>query len=292
MSNFTLNRRTVLRGMLAGTAVSFGLPPLEAMFNANGTAYAAGGPLPRRLGVFFLGQRREARPLEPDGHWGRREMPNLETAPFTPIKEYVSIVSGMSVKTGKRAGDTTRVPSASSRLPDGEAAANGAPFRSTYSAPTIDQVGGGASSARTRSSSRSRSHFEGPDRNEGTTLQYLSPHRTGLADHGRVRPGRGLQPHLRNGLHPPSQTPIVDVTLALRKSVLDAVLADITGLPRAAQRSRQDPHRLARRQRARDREPHRERQHHATAACTPPDESPRRSPARAAERRWKTSPRR
>jgi len=26
MSNFTLNRRTVLRGMLAGTAVSFGLP--------------------------------------------------------------------------------------------------------------------------------------------------------------------------------------------------------------------------------------------------------------------------
>ena len=50
-----LSRRDVLRGMLAGTAVSVGLPPLEAMFNVTGTASAAGGGLPLRFGLFFWG---------------------------------------------------------------------------------------------------------------------------------------------------------------------------------------------------------------------------------------------
>jgi hypothetical protein len=48
-----LNRREVLRGMLGGAAVSVGLPPLEAIFNCSGTAYAAGGGLPTRFGLFF-----------------------------------------------------------------------------------------------------------------------------------------------------------------------------------------------------------------------------------------------
>ena len=37
-----LSRRTFLRGMsMTGAAVQVGLPPLAAMFNTNGTAYAA-----------------------------------------------------------------------------------------------------------------------------------------------------------------------------------------------------------------------------------------------------------
>ena len=55
MPTFKLDRRTILRGTLGGTAVSLGLPPLEAMFNANGTAYAQGAPVIRRLGIFFWG---------------------------------------------------------------------------------------------------------------------------------------------------------------------------------------------------------------------------------------------
>src|SRR5437762_2050816 len=38
-----LSRRMFLRGGLAGSIVRIGLPPLAAMFNANGTAYAAAG---------------------------------------------------------------------------------------------------------------------------------------------------------------------------------------------------------------------------------------------------------
>ena len=52
-----ITRRDVLRGMLGGAAVSVGLPPLEAMFNLSGTAYAAGGGFPLRFGLFFWGKQ-------------------------------------------------------------------------------------------------------------------------------------------------------------------------------------------------------------------------------------------
>jgi len=38
-----LSRRLFLRGGLAGSLVRIGLPPLAAMFNGEGTAYAAPG---------------------------------------------------------------------------------------------------------------------------------------------------------------------------------------------------------------------------------------------------------
>ena len=38
---FVLDRRTVLRGMLAGASVAVGLPTLEAMFATDRAAYAA-----------------------------------------------------------------------------------------------------------------------------------------------------------------------------------------------------------------------------------------------------------
>jgi hypothetical protein len=51
----TLDRRTLLRGVIGGLGVSLGLPALEIMLNANGTALAAGVPLPKRFGVFYWG---------------------------------------------------------------------------------------------------------------------------------------------------------------------------------------------------------------------------------------------
>src|SRR5882724_891554 len=229
MSNFTLNRRTVLRGMLAGTAVSFGLPPLEAMFNANGTAYAAGGPLPRRLGVFFWGNGVKLDRWNPMGT-GATWMPNLETAPFTPIKEYVSIVSGMSVKTGNEQGHHAGAVGILSGCPMVKQPANGAPFRSTYSAPTIDQVAAAVIGKDSKFKSLPVGISKALNRNEGTTLQYLSHTGPDLPITAEYEPGAVFSRIFGTGFTPPSQTPIVDVTLALRKSVLDAVLADITGL--------------------------------------------------------------
>jgi len=54
MSRF-LTRRTALKGMLGGTAVTVGLPLLDCFLNSTGTALAAGGPLPLRFGTWFWG---------------------------------------------------------------------------------------------------------------------------------------------------------------------------------------------------------------------------------------------
>ena len=51
-----LARRTFLRGVAGGAAVSIGLPMLDIMLNANGTALADGGSLPSRFGTFYWGE--------------------------------------------------------------------------------------------------------------------------------------------------------------------------------------------------------------------------------------------
>src|SRR3954454_10400421 len=56
-----LSRRTFLRGAgLSGAAIRIGLPAFEALFNANGTAYAAGAdmasrPIETRFVLWFNG---------------------------------------------------------------------------------------------------------------------------------------------------------------------------------------------------------------------------------------------
>ena len=63
-----LNRRTMLKGMLAGGVVTIGLPPFEAFFDGHGRAYAADGTFPRRFGLFF---------------WGNGTLPERWTPPTT-----------------------------------------------------------------------------------------------------------------------------------------------------------------------------------------------------------------
>ena len=49
LRNWKLGRRRMLRGLFGGAAVAVGLPPLEAMLNGNGDAYAGGAALPKRF---------------------------------------------------------------------------------------------------------------------------------------------------------------------------------------------------------------------------------------------------
>jgi len=49
------DRRALLRGTLAGGAVSIGLPLLDCFLNVNGTALAQGAPLPLRFGAWMWG---------------------------------------------------------------------------------------------------------------------------------------------------------------------------------------------------------------------------------------------
>ena len=53
--NYSFGRRSLLRGMMGGAAVSVGLPFLDCFLNTNGTALASGAPLPVRFGTWFWG---------------------------------------------------------------------------------------------------------------------------------------------------------------------------------------------------------------------------------------------
>ena len=49
------DRRSILRGMLRGTAVAVGIPILDRFLNGSGTVYADGTKLPVRFGTYFWG---------------------------------------------------------------------------------------------------------------------------------------------------------------------------------------------------------------------------------------------
>ena len=94
------NRRSMMRGILGGTAVCIGIPGLDIFLDGNGKAYANGVKLPTRFGTYFwgLGLTNTA-----DGNlWvptktgpGFDLMPQLE--PLAPVKDKVSIFSGYRV---------------------------------------------------------------------------------------------------------------------------------------------------------------------------------------------------
>lgn len=96
-----LSRRSVLRGMLGGTAISMGLPVLDACLNGNGTAYADGAPLPVRFGTYFWGLGLTDTPTG-GSRWVPSKagpdyevMPELE--PLQAVKDKVSVFSGFRV---------------------------------------------------------------------------------------------------------------------------------------------------------------------------------------------------
>lgn len=119
MPTFTLNRRSVLRGLVRGALVSVALPPLEAMLGSTGEAFADGTAPPRRFGLWFFGNgvqldRWVLRPAAGEtppavrSEWWRYLSPGSslevfqDADPARDVRDYLSVVSGtpMSVNTG------------------------------------------------------------------------------------------------------------------------------------------------------------------------------------------------
>jgi len=92
-----VKRRTFLRGLVAGTSVSLGLPVLEVMLNSSGDAWADGSDLPDRFGVWFWGNGVRPDYWLPSGstNWS----PSAALQPLADLVPYVSVVSGCAIKT-------------------------------------------------------------------------------------------------------------------------------------------------------------------------------------------------
>ena len=104
MASKAVSRRSFLRGVgLGGMAVRIGLPPLAAMFNASGTAYAAATgatPIESRFVLWFNGNG------VVENYWVPREVgtnynitPCLR--PLEPFKQDIHVITGLDNPNGK-----------------------------------------------------------------------------------------------------------------------------------------------------------------------------------------------
>jgi hypothetical protein len=101
LKKLKVSRRFVLRGALGGIGVSLWLPVLEAMCNNNGTAFAAGTPLPTSFGVWFWGNGIHTDQWTPTTT-GSGDAWQLSPvlAPFAGVKDSVTLVTGLDMMDG------------------------------------------------------------------------------------------------------------------------------------------------------------------------------------------------
>jgi hypothetical protein len=243
-----ISRRAVLRGIVGGAAVGVGLPPLEAMFNANGTAYAQGTALPRRLGIFFWGNGVKLDRWNPT-NTGSMWTPSPALEPLTALKDYVSVVSGMDIKSGNERGHHAGCVGILSGAPMVSQPHPNSPYMSTFSAPSIDQVAAAKIGMTTKFKSLEVGISKRVVTGEGTTLRYLSHNGMDNANPPEYDPAKVFTRIFGADFVAPATggapMPVVDVSRVLRKSVLDAVTGELTALKASvgtADKKRLDQH--------------------------------------------------
>jgi hypothetical protein len=208
------NRRSMLRGMLGGSAVGLGLPALDIFLDVNGKAWADGAKLPVRFGTYFWGLGLTDTPTG-----GTRWVPTKqgagyeitpELASLAPVKDKVSVFSGFrAIGDGKP--NVVHWSGHASILSGSAPAVTG-----TFDAPSFDTVIADAIGG----SSRFKSLDISPS---GKALSYstrtgrgfATPETTPLALYSRVY-GEGFQDPNNPNWKP-------DPKVMLRQSVLSAV---------------------------------------------------------------------
>jgi hypothetical protein len=179
-----LHRRTMLRGMLGGTAVALALPPLEAMLNGHGDAYAGGDALPHRLITWFFGNGVAMHDTGNEGA-GLRFAPATTGAkyeltpqlqPLANVRDYVSVLSGFDIAAASehRRGHHDGVAGFFSGYPFIELPATSGPYASKFGGPSIDQVAAEAVADQTVIPSIELAVSRRIIGSEGPTLQFLS----------------------------------------------------------------------------------------------------------------------
>ncbi|TKC95162.1 DUF1552 domain-containing protein [Polyangium fumosum] len=223
------SRRLFLRGLLGGAAVAVGLPIFEMMLNGNGDAFADGEDIPTRFGLWFFGNGVHLPTWTPPTVGPDWTVPeDFGLVPLLPYKDYVSVISGLSVK-------TPRHPHHSGM----SAVCSGGPHLkiddvrdtivSTMKYPSIDQVAAQYFQSLAPNPYKSLevavTRFRGTD--EGTSFQHLS-HNGSKSGETNVNPSEE-SPHafFDRLFNKGAGSPLVD---RARGSVLDAVSGQIKTL--------------------------------------------------------------
>lgn len=236
MKRVRIPRRTFLRGTLAGgLGVAIGLPLLEPMLDANGTALAQGAALPRRFGVFFFGNGRgvENAKWRPTGS-GATWTPSPLLMPLSGIKDYVSVVTGMNAKLDKSPqGHHKGSAAILSGYEFVTQPANNAPYRSTFAKPSIDQLVAASVGTATRFKSLELATSSRVIRGEGTTINYISHNGPDSPNPPEIDPVALFDRLFAGGggaTMQPTTPAVSDRLRALRGSVLDTVLGDLDAM--------------------------------------------------------------
>jgi hypothetical protein len=223
-----VSRRQMLRGMLGGTAVAVGLPIFDCLLNDNGNAFAQGDPIPTRFGLWFFGNGVRLNSWTPTtgADWQPPADGALEA--LVPLRDYVSVVSGLNVKTPRHAHHSGM-----------SAACSGGPHLkvddvrdtivSTMKYKSVDQFAADHFQAEAPSPYRSLeaavTRFRGTD--EGTTFQYLS-HNGSVGGETNVNPSEeSAQSFFSRLFGEATAEPLIRKA---RASVLNAVGDQITSL--------------------------------------------------------------
>src|SRR5580658_2934348 len=102
----TWTRRRVLRGVLAGSAVSVGLPLFDCLLNDSGTAFAdTGAPIPTRFATWFWGLGIGEQEWRPKSAGSDYELP-WELAALKPFQKRLNLFSGSQVFLDGQANQT------------------------------------------------------------------------------------------------------------------------------------------------------------------------------------------
>ena len=89
------SRRRVLRGMLDGAVVTLGIPFLNCFLNENGSALAAGAPLPVRFGTWFWGLGMTAKVFVPSTLGAGYNLPDELTA-LAKLRDQVNVYTNFN----------------------------------------------------------------------------------------------------------------------------------------------------------------------------------------------------
>ncbi len=244
MSRFAMNRRQMLRGLLGGAAVTVALPTFDAMLGSAGDVLADGTPLPKRFGIFFWGNGVRLAQWNPSAAGSDYPLSDA-LKPLAGVKEYVSVVSGCAIKTGNERGHHAGCVGILSGAPMIPQDPKGAPYASTFSGKSIDQVVADVAGKSTRFRSLELAVSRRIVGGEGTTLKYLSHNGPDDANPPELEPKKLFERVFGVGFEDPEIKKREELKVGLRRSVLDAVTVEASTLKArvgAADRARLDQH--------------------------------------------------